>query len=50
MWPNPIAVSSALQIGHDQIHHVAEFTRYWRTRPSIALTLRGLALQARPQR
>ena len=43
---DPIALSAALQIGHDQIHHVAEFTRELADSPAIALTPRTGSLEA----
>jgi hypothetical protein len=43
---DPIALSAALQIGHDQIRHVAEFTRELADSPAIALTPRTGPLQA----
>ncbi|HYZ69119.1 MAG TPA: diol dehydratase reactivase ATPase-like domain-containing protein [Mycobacterium sp.] len=37
---DPIALSAALRLGHDQIHHVAEFTRELADSPAIAVTPR----------
>ena len=37
---DPIALSAALQLGQDEIHHVAEFTRELADSPAIAVTPR----------
>lgn len=38
---DPIALSAALQLGHDQIRDVAEFTRELADAPAIAVTVRA---------
>jgi hypothetical protein len=43
---DPIALSAALHLGHDQIHHVAEFTRELADSPAIAVTPRTEPLPA----
>jgi hypothetical protein len=41
---DPIALSAALQLGHADIHHVAEFTRELADSPAIAVTPRTAPL------
>jgi hypothetical protein len=43
---DPIALTAALQLGQDQIHHVAEFTRELADSPAIAVTPRTGSLEA----
>ena len=43
---DPIALSAAMHLGEDQIHHVAEFTRELADSPAIAVTPRTGRLQA----
>lgn len=43
---DPIALSAALHLGQDQIHHVAEFTRELADSPAIAVTPRTGPLEA----
>ena len=43
---DPIALSAALCLGHDQLHDVAEFTRELADSPAIAVTARTGPLQA----
>ena len=42
---DPIALSAAMRLGQDQIHHVAEFTRELADSPAIAVTPRTGPLQ-----
>ena len=42
---DPIALSAAMHLGQDQIHHVAEFTRELADSPAIAVTPRTGPLQ-----
>ena len=42
---DPIALSAAMHLGEDQIHHVAEFTRELADSPAIAVTPRTGPLQ-----
>ena len=42
---DPIALSAAMQLGQEQIHHVAEFTRELADSPAIAVTPRTGPLQ-----
>jgi Diol dehydratase reactivase ATPase-like domain/DD-reactivating factor swiveling domain len=43
---DPIALTAALRLGQDQIHHVAEFTRELADSPAIAVTPRSGPVQA----
>ena len=43
---DPIALSAAMHLGQDQIHHVAEFTRELADSPAIAVTPRTGPVQA----